>query len=86
FNRGDNFGVGSFEVNQKGGIRWSAAKAFLRPALDRPNLKLAIEAAIDKVEIADGRVTGVRFTVKGEPARATSRIETVLAAGAIGSP
>jgi choline dehydrogenase len=86
FNRGDNFGVGSFEVNQKGGIRWSAAKAFLRPALDRPNLKLAIEAAIDKVEIADGRVTGVRFTVKGEAARATSRIETVLAAGAIGSP
>ena len=86
FNRGDNFGVGSFEVNQKGGIRWSAAKAFLRPALDRPNLKLAIEAAIDKVEIADGRVTGVRFTVKGEAARATSRIETVLAAGSIGSP
>ena len=86
FNRGDNFGVGSFEVNQKGGIRWSAAKAFLRPALDRPNLKLAIEAAIDKVEIADGRVTGIRFTVKGEPARATSKIETVLAAGAIGSP
>jgi len=86
FNRGDNLGVGSFEVNQKGGIRWSAAKAFLRPALDRPNLKLAIDAAIDRVEIADGRATGIRFTVNGEPARATSRIETVLAAGSIGSP
>ncbi|BAI75799.1 glucose-methanol-choline oxidoreductase (plasmid) [Azospirillum sp. B510] len=86
FNRGDNLGVGSFEVNQKGGVRWSAAKAFLRPALDRPNLKLAIDAAIDRVEIADGRVTGIRFTMKGEPARAAARIETVLAAGAIGSP
>ncbi|WP_042704747.1 GMC family oxidoreductase, partial [Azospirillum sp. B506] len=86
FNRGDNLGVGSFEVNQKGGIRWSAAKAFLRPALDRPNLKLVIDAAIDRVETADGRATGIRFTVKGEPARATSKIETVLAAGAIGSP
>ncbi|NUA98688.1 choline dehydrogenase [Azospirillum melinis] len=86
FNRGDNLGVGSFEVNQKGGIRWSAAKAFLRPALDRPNLKLAIDAAIDRVEIADGRATGIRFTVNGEPARATSSVETVLAAGSIGSP
>ena len=86
FNRGDNLGVGSFEVNQKGGIRWSAAKAFLRPALDRPNLKLVIDAAIDRVEVTDGRATGIRFTVKGEPARATSRIETVLAAGSIGSP
>jgi choline dehydrogenase len=86
FNRGDNLGVGSFEVNQKGGIRWSAAKAFLRPALDRPNLKLVIDAAIDKVEVADGRATGIRFTVKGEPARAISRVETVLAAGSIGSP
>ena len=45
----------------------------LRPALDRPNLKLAIDAAIDRVEIADGRATGIRFTVNGEPARATSR-------------
>ncbi|MGA1857685.1 GMC family oxidoreductase N-terminal domain-containing protein [Azospirillum sp. 11R-A] len=86
FNRGDNLGVGSFEVNQKGGIRWSAAKAFLRPALDRPNLKLAIDAAIDRVEIADGRATGIRFTVNGQPARAASKIETVLAAGSIGSP
>ncbi|MBP2299278.1 GMC family oxidoreductase [Azospirillum picis] len=86
FNRGDNLGVGSFEVNQKGGIRWSAAKAFLRPALSRQNLKLATDASIDRLEIADGRVTGVRFTVKGEPARATARVETVLAAGAIGSP
>ena len=86
FNRGNNAGVGAFEVNQKNGIRWSAAKAFLRPALDRPNLKLAVDAAIDRLEIADGRVVAVRFSVKGQPARAAARVETVLAAGAIGSP
>ncbi|SMH62178.1 GMC family oxidoreductase [Azospirillum agricola] len=86
FNRGNNAGVGAFEVNQRNGIRWSAAKAFLRPALDRPNLKLAIEASIDRLEVADGRVTGVLFSVKGQPARASARIETVLASGAIGSP
>ncbi len=86
FNRGTNAGVGSFEVNQKSGIRWSAAKAFLRPALDRPNLKLVVDAAIDRLEIAEGRVTGVLFSVKGRAATASARVETVLAAGAIGSP
>src|SRR5690606_29556161 len=38
FNRGDNFGCGYFEVNQRRGIRWNASKAFLRPASRRPNL------------------------------------------------
>jgi choline dehydrogenase len=36
FNRGDNFGVGYFEVNQKRGWRWNATKAFLRPVSERP--------------------------------------------------
>lgn len=40
FNRGDNFGVGYFEVNQKRGIRWNTAKGFLRPASQRPNLTI----------------------------------------------
>ena len=38
FNRGDNFGSAYFQVNQRRGVRWSAATAFLRPALQRPNL------------------------------------------------
>jgi choline dehydrogenase len=38
FNRGDNAGCGYFQVNQRRGVRWSTAKAFLRPALARPNL------------------------------------------------
>jgi choline dehydrogenase len=40
FNQGDNFGVGYFEVNQKAGMRWSAARGFLRPAARRPNLTI----------------------------------------------
>ena len=36
FNRGDNEGCGYFQVNQKRGVRWSTAKAFLRPARSRP--------------------------------------------------
>ena len=44
FNDGNNEGVGYFEVNQKRGIRWSTAKAFLRPALKRKNFRLLTEA------------------------------------------
>ena len=40
FNRGDNFGVGYFEVNQKAGMRWSAARGFLKPAAKRSNLTI----------------------------------------------
>jgi choline dehydrogenase len=40
FNRGDNFGNAYFHMNQKRGVRWSATKAWLRPALGRPNLTL----------------------------------------------
>src|SRR3546814_5262145 len=39
FNRGNNEGCGYFQVNQRRGLRWSSAKAFLRPALKRPNLR-----------------------------------------------
>ena len=44
FNDGNNEGSGFFEVNQKRGVRWNAAKGFLRPALKRPNLRLVTNA------------------------------------------
>ena len=47
FNRGDNEGVGYFEVNQRAGIRWNATKAFLRPIERRPNLQVWTGAHID---------------------------------------
>src|SRR5690606_38516911 len=47
FNQGSNEGVGYFEVNQKGGWRWNAAKAFLRPAcMSRPNFTLWSQAQV----------------------------------------
>lgn len=86
FNRGDNTGVGKFEVNQRKGLRWSASKAFLRPALNRPNLKIVTGALIDRLAL-EGRTTrGVEFILDGERCVAASRIETLLAAGSIGSP
>jgi len=86
YNRGDNFGIGHFEVNQKKGVRWNASKAMLRPVLHRPNLKVVTGALIDKLVMAGKEARGVEFSLNGIPHRVTARIETLLTAGAIGSP
>ncbi len=86
FNRGNNAGVGKFEVNQRKGLRWNATKAFLQPAKHRPNLRIITGALIDRLVVA-GRITrGVDFLLAGERCRVTARSETLLAAGSIGSP
>ncbi len=85
FNHGDNFGCAYFRMSQKSGRRWSAADAFLRPALHRPNLKLMTGVLVTRVRIEGGRATGVEFRAGGEQVVAAKR-EVVLAAGAIGSP
>jgi choline dehydrogenase len=86
FNTGDNTGSGKFEVTQRRGLRWSAARAFLRPALRRPNLRVVTGAVIDRLALRDRRVGGVEFQLGERRMRAGSRIETVLAAGSIGTP
>ena len=60
FNRGNNEGVGYFEVNQHQGVRWNTAKGFLRPVMDRDNLQIWTGAHISRVLLdrsADGRAT-----------------------------
>jgi choline dehydrogenase len=86
FNRGDNEGVGRFDVNQKSGVRWSAAKAFLRPAMKRPNLTVITGALVKKLRFEGRRVTGVEFYRDNEEHYAHARRETLLSAGAVGSP
>jgi len=86
FNTGDNNGSGKFEVTQKRGVRWNAVKAFLRPALKRPNLRVVTDVLVDRLSFEGTRATGVEFLLGGETMRASARIETVLAAGSIGTP
>ncbi|HEX9466353.1 MAG TPA: GMC family oxidoreductase N-terminal domain-containing protein [Alphaproteobacteria bacterium] len=86
FNRGDNAGCGYFEVNQKRGVRWTTAKAFLRPALKRPNLTLMIHAQVKSLRLDGRRVAGVEFWREGELCTAEVLGEVILAAGAVGSP
>ncbi|HKT78349.1 MAG TPA: GMC family oxidoreductase N-terminal domain-containing protein [Sphingobium sp.] len=86
FNRGDNLGSGYFEVTQKRGRRWSAADAFLRPALRRPNLRVVTGAIIDRLTLREGRAESVHFRLDGEACRARAQGEIILSAGAIGTP
>ena len=90
FNGGDNSGCAYFEVNQKRGIRWNTAKAFLRPASKRPNLTIMTGCHVERLILEDspqGKVCrGVEFTGGGKAWRATAIKETLLTAGAIGTP
>ncbi len=86
FNTGDNLGVGPFHVNQKRGLRWSAATAFLKPVLKRPNLRLETGVLAERVLIENGRAVGVRFSRGGQAFEARARGEVILAAGAVASP
>jgi choline dehydrogenase len=99
FNRGDNEGVGYFEVNQRAGWRWNTAKAFLRPACyARPNFELWTSAQVSKLVLEQNsnaqeagthrplRCTGVQVWNGGEMVTAKARGEVLLCAGAIGSP
>ncbi len=69
FNRGNNEGVGYFEVNQRGGVRWNATKAFLRPVQHRDNLQLWTGAQVTRLvsarDDAGLRVTGVEARPEG---------------------
>jgi choline dehydrogenase-like flavoprotein len=85
FNTGDNEGVSYFHVNQKRGRRWSSARGFLKPALNRPNLRLETHVLVDRLIIENGRATGVRFIQNGEVIEARAKGEVILSAGAIGS-
>lgn len=88
FNRGSNEGVGYFEVNQRKGVRWNTAKAFLRPVFGRPNLQVWTGAQTSRVLVEGGRAVGleVRPHGGGELLRPRARQAVVLAAGAVGTP
>ncbi len=86
FNTGDNEGCCAFHVNQKRGRRWSSATAFLKPVLQRPNLRLETGCLAEAIVFDGRRAAGVRWRQGGETRSARCRGEVILAAGAIGSP
>ncbi|QXI02692.1 GMC family oxidoreductase N-terminal domain-containing protein [Pseudomonas monsensis] len=86
FNQGDNEGCGYFQVNQKAGVRWNAAKAFLKPVRDRANLTVLTGVEVDRVLLEDGRASTVSARHAGQVKQFKARKEIVLCAGSVGSP
>ena len=98
FNRGNNEGVGYFDVNQRSGWRWNTTKAFLKPALLRGNIEVWAGVQVARVILSqpqDGplRALGVELLpaasspgIQPPPRTVLAAREVVLAAGAIGTP
>jgi choline dehydrogenase len=87
YNGPEQDGVSMFQVTQKGGARFSAADAYLRPARTRPNLEVRTKVTVLGVELDGERAVGVRLR-KGRSGVDVVRAEreVILCAGAIGSP
>jgi choline dehydrogenase len=92
FNRGDNEGVGYFQVNQKKGWRWNTAKAFLRPiCYGRANFEMWTMAQVSRLlfeDLPDGtrRCVGAQVWAENELVTVNAAREVILSAGSIGSP
>ena len=86
FNTGNNEGCGYFEVNQKQGVRWSAADAFLHPIKSRANLTILTDSHVNKLQFEGNKVIGVKFWRGNDLFEASVSGEVILASGAIGSP
>jgi choline dehydrogenase len=86
FNGPEQDGFGPYEVTQKNGERWSSARAFLHPALSRPNLTVFDEALVAKIRFDGKRAAGLTVKRRGETVELDAAREIVLSGGAINSP
>ena len=79
-------GFAPFDRNIKNSRRWSAARAYLHPAMRRPNLRVETLAHVTKVNFSGKRAVGVDYLRGGRVARSVSAGEVILSGGAINSP
>lgn len=86
YNGAEQFGSFHYQVTQKNGERWSAAKGYLTPNVSRPNLHIVTHAVSAKVLLEGRRARGVAYYQGSELKQARARREVVLCGGAFGSP
>ena len=91
FNGHAQEGAGLYQVTQfhegpRRGERCSAAAGYLHPVMGRPNLTVLTRALVEKVELSEGRATGLTIRRRGRRQTLTARREVILSAGAFGSP
>ena len=86
FNGYQQEGVGPYQLTIRDGKRWSAAAAYLHPAMSRPNLTAEIGARTTRILIEKGRAVGVEFEQAGQTRQVFADAEVLLCAGAVQSP
>ena len=86
FNGASTFGVGAYHLGIRNGWRTSAASAFLKPVIDRPNLTLLTGAQAERVTFERSRATGIEWNAGGIRESARAAREVILSAGAVQTP
>jgi choline dehydrogenase len=86
FNGAELFGVGAYQFTTYQGKRWSARKAFLEPALTRPNLTVHTGCMVERVVFEGTRAIGIHYRHKGKLCFARANKEVILSGGALNSP
>ncbi|MGZ2257539.1 GMC family oxidoreductase [Roseobacter sp. A03A-229] len=79
-------GASCYQINTRGGMRASTARAYLRPAQKRPNLAIRTRAHVTRIRFDDKRAVGVDYLLNGQAKTAEARAEIILSGGAINSP
>jgi len=79
-------GFGPYQLTIHGGKRWSAAKAYLHPVLERKNLTIESNAHVTRVLFEGARAVGIEYVQKKETVRVRANREVLLAGGAVHSP
>ena len=85
FNGAAQEGVGAYQYTTKNGLRMSAARAFLRPAMKRKNVRVVTHAQVTRILLEGNRAIGVEYTCKGQTKTALAAREVIVAGGAINS-
>lgn len=86
FNGAEQEGIGLYQVTQRNGERWSAARAYLLPHLSRPNLRVATKVRVERILLEGRRAVGVEYRQNGRKVRLRADREVILSAGAFQSP
>jgi choline dehydrogenase len=79
-------GFGRMDMTVKDGVRWSAANAYLKPAMKRPNLKVETHARVERILFEGRRAVGVAWSRGGEKHEVRASREVILSGGSIASP
>lgn len=86
YNAGTMEGATLYQITTQNGLRASAARAYLRPAMDRANLVLQTKAHVHRVLLEGSRAYGIEYAHRGRLVCASARIDVILSAGAVNSP